>query len=160
MGSEIQRLNQPQPIQPGQLEPPRIPLTAPMPLAAAISCPTCHNQIASPPELAGQVVACPYCSQQFVMPGVSPQPVAVNASVMVVDSRAGHRTHHHYHHHRWFDPFADHWSYWLFSLIALVASLAFFAYLMKDAERMAEKAMDEQIKAQQEIQRQLLDSTK
>ncbi len=56
-----------------------------------MSCPACRQPMLSDPSFAGQVVACPHCTRQFVMPGsavtVVP-PIAVSSSAVPVASIA------------------------------------------------------------------------
>ena len=58
--------------------PPRPPVPPPKPpqpsnagYSQNTACPACRQPILNDPSLAGQVVACPHCSCQFVMPGPS-----------------------------------------------------------------------------------------
>jgi len=143
--------------------PPEVQLPQPPPLpppvattipTAAVSCPSCRQQIATPPELAGQLVSCPYCRQQIIMPGGAAQPVSVNTSLTLIETRRELGQHHHHHHyHPWFwaDPFYGHWSYWVSALIALAVAAAIFMHSIKESDRLMEKAVDEQIRLQQEI---------
>ena len=47
---------------------------------STVNCPSCAMSLDSPPDLAGQTVACPQCNTQFVMPRSSAAPIPVYAS--------------------------------------------------------------------------------
>lgn len=41
----------------------------PRPTAGPVYCPECRQEVETDPDLAGEMVACPHCNQQFQMPG-------------------------------------------------------------------------------------------
>lgn len=52
--------------------------------ANLVPCPHCGGPLEMVPELAGQDVICPHCSQQFTLPGENPQPIPRAAPVQPV----------------------------------------------------------------------------